>query len=195
MPYHSARRPVLRHRFHQSRRFGIKTGNGFTLIELLVVIAIMLALLGAIWFTVKPLELAKRAKDSGRLVDLYNLNNAIEEVSQNSSSSLADTLCVGGMNQGLCQGQSNLGGGGNRALNGSGWVKVNLTGAKQLSTLPVDPINDGTYHYTYVSDGQNWELDAKLESDQYINDMKKMSGDTGNNSNMFEIGTDLNLIP
>ncbi len=196
MRYTSARRDFRRNQFVRANRINSnKAKNGFTVIELLVVIIIMLAFMGVVWFAVKPIELAKRAKDQARLVDLYNLNQAIQESVQSSSVPIAETLCVGGIQNGFCLGQSNQGGSENKAVDGTGWVKVSVVGAKQLSSLPQDPVNNETYFYAYKSDGKNWELNTKLESDQYINELKKMSTDDGNNDNVFEIGTDLNLLP
>lgn len=170
------------------------SNRGFTLIELLVVIVIMLVIVGVFWFVVNPPELAREARDSARLVDLYNLNQAIGEMASNTDLPKTEILCVGGLSSGICSSTSNQTGANNN-LDGTGWVKVNLLGKKQLSTLPMDPLNNNDYHYTYTSDGENWELNAKLESQKYITDQQKMTQDDGNNNNVFEIGTDRTLIP
>jgi hypothetical protein len=78
----------------------------------------------------------------------------------------------------------------------NGWIKFTIntgkTGlSKYLATLPVDPTNTGTLVYTYASDGDSYELDTVLESNDNIT---KMTTDGGNDNNVFEVGTSLTII-
>ena len=57
--------------------------------------------------------------------------------------------------------------------------------------LPVDPLNNAQYYYTYKSDGQYWEIDATLESDQYKD---LMSRDGGNDDSHYEVGTNVKTL-
>lgn len=173
-----------------------KEGEGFTLVELLVVIAIIAILAAVVVLIINPLELTRRGRDATRLSDLANLQNAINVAVQEATSSGATNtiLCNGGAAP--CSGNSNDPGSNTRKADGTGWVKVNLSAQKSVSvpTLPADPVNDATYHYSYAtsSNGSAWEIDAVLESDQQKG---KMTTDGGNNDNVYEVGSDLTIIP
>lgn len=168
-----------------------KAARGFTLVELLVVIAIIAILAAVVVLIINPIELTKRSRDAARLTDLANLQQAINVAAQEATQSGDAILCAG--TTAPCTGQSNSTDANNRKSDGSGWVKVNLSAQKSVSvpTLPVDPINDGTHYYTYASDGNGWEIDAVLESDQYKD---KMANDGGNNDTAYEVGSNLTLI-
>lgn len=165
-------------------------GKGFTLIELLVVIVIVAVISVMVMILINPLELIKRGRDSNRITDLVGIQQAINLVLQdnnNDTSVLCDNILA------PCQGRSDESLQTERNVDGTGWVKVDLSGEKSLSfaVLPVDPTNDATYHYSYFSDGHFFELNALLESERYRLQQVK---DGGNNSNLLEIGTKLNLL-
>lgn len=167
--------------------------KGFTLIELLVVIAIIIVLAGVVVVVIKPLELNRRSRDAARLAELANLQQAINIAAQEATQSGEQVLCTGSSypcGGSAAQGSSNTG---TRASVGTGWVKVNLGSQQSVSmpTLPIDPVNDTTYHYTYCADNDQWELSAKLESEQYLG---KMAGDGGNEDGLYELGSNLTLI-
>lgn len=176
--------------------------EGFTLVELLVVIAIIAILAAIVVLIINPLELTRRGRDAARLTDLSSLQNAINvAVQESTASGTGNILCEGGNTGEACSGDSNPDSAANRNSNGTGWVKVNLSSQKSVSvpTLPVDPINNATYHYTYQTNtpsaGQypdRWEINAVLESQQY---QTKMSQDGGNNASAYEVGSDLQITP
>lgn len=166
-------------------------GEGFTLVELLVVIAIIAVLAAVVVLIINPVELTKRSRDAARLSDMSNLQNAINvAVQEATNSSTANILCAGTGGATPCQGNSNTG---TRATDGTGWIKVNLSSSNAVSvaTLPVDPINDSTYNYSYYSDGNNWEINSKLESSQQSG---RMANDGGDNPNLYEVGSSLTLM-
>lgn len=170
-------------------------GSGFTLVELLVVIAIIAVLAAVVVLIINPLELTRRSRDAARLTDLANLQQAINVAAQEATNSGTDILCVGGLTSGKCEGSSNSTAANVRNPNGSGWVKVDLSGQKSVSvpTLPIDPgSNDATYHYKYCSDGSAWEIDAALESIQQTPKMKN-TADGGDDDNLYEVGSNLTL--
>lgn len=192
-----------------AQRFSLQRENtkGFTLVELLVVIAIIAVLAAVVVLIINPLELTRRSRDATRLSDLANLQTAINVAAQeNTGAGGTSILCVPGLVGGVCQGKSTDGGGGSatRASNGTGWVKVNLSTQQSVSvpTLPADPVNDATYHYTYCSDGNSWEINTKLESVQQIQKMATDGGpdaeynDTAANppTGVYESGSKLDLI-
>ncbi len=178
----------------QNKRMQSKN-SGFTLVELLVVIAIIAILAAVVVLIINPLELTRRGRDSARLTDLANLQQAINVAVQESSQSGSQILCDGAAYP--CTGKSTDAAPASRASNGTGWVKTNLGAQQSVSvpTLPIDPTNTTTYHYTYCADSVGgvdaWEIDAKLESAQQS---PKMATDGGNDNALYEVGSNLNLI-
>ena len=86
------------------------------------------------------------------------------------------------------------------AIDGTGWVPVNLTltaGASPLSTLPRDPINTTDYFYAYACDNTNKtvELNAIMESNRYANSGQDdvESTDGGDDNDVYEVGSDPDL--
>lgn len=161
--------------------------RGFTLVELLVVIAIIAILAVVVVVIIKPGEIMSRGRDSDRLADLNSLNNAINIAVQESTGSAAATLCKGVTAP--CNGSSLTG---TRNSDSTGWAKIDLAAQKTVAmpTLPVDPTNSTAYHYTYCSDGNAWELDTALESQQQAS---KASGDGGDDPALYEVGSSLKL--
>ncbi len=173
-----------------------KTAHGFTLVELLVVIAIVAVLAAVVMLIINPLELTRRSRDAARLTDLANLQQAINVAVQEATNSGQYILCKGGAYP--CTEKSTNTGANTRKSDGSGWVKVDLGGQKSVSipTLPADPINDVTYHYTYCADNDQWEIDTVLES---VQQKDKMANDGGDENDVsagtakYEVGSNLTL--
>lgn len=161
--------------------------------ELLIVIAIIAILAAIVVLIINPLELTRRGRDAQRLTDLANLQQAINVAVQDATQSGSAILCDGAAYP--CSGQSNVG---TRANNGTGWVKVNLGSQKSVSvpTLPVDPVNTTANHYTYCASNpggvDGWEIGTALESSQYV---AKTLNDGGGNDSLYEVGSNLTLIP
>lgn len=92
--------------------------------------------------------------------------------------------------------------------NGNGWIPVNfdsLTGGSPISNLPVDPVNtianlasvaktDLVYRYACSQAPLTFEIDAQLESSAYTVEDNKRSSDGGNDSNLYEVGTNLQIL-
>lgn len=167
-----------------------KTARGFTLIELLVVIAIIAILAAVMWITLQPLQFLMRGRDANRLADLATISQAIT-LAMSESSESASTLACNGV-AGDCTDTSVLGTPANRAINGTGWVKVNFKSQSAVSVpiLPIDPSNGATYHYTYCGNGTNWMIKAILESDQYI---PKMTSDGDSDNTHYAVGSDMTM--
>ncbi len=141
--------------------------KGFTLVELLVVIAIIAILAAVVVLIINPLELIHRSRDATRMKDLDNLQQAINVTLQDgsmSSGSLVSILCKES-GEYPCASSSHIE---LRLTDGSGWVKANLASQNSVtvSTLPIDPLNNADYHYTYCANDGKYELDAALESQQ-----------------------------
>lgn len=166
----------------------VMKSKGFTVIELLVAVLVIGVLAVITWVFINPPEVAKRTRDAARLINLADFKQAINASVTEATSSANLALCQGTPYP--CQGSSNQG---SSAANGTGWLKMNLAAQKSvnMSTLLTDPINDGTYHYSFCANGDQWEISAKLESDT---EKARMDSDSGNDENLYEVGTNLNLI-
>lgn len=90
---------------------------------------------------------------------------------------------------------------------GNGWIPVNfdsLTGGSPISNIPVDPVNtiaapltavtnaDLVYRYVCMQTPLSFEIDAALESIAYASSSPTTDG--GNNSNLYEVGTNLKIL-
>lgn len=165
----------------------IRSQKGFTLIELIVVIAIIGVLAGVLLIAINPAALLAKGRDARRLDDLDAVNKAMSLSLADGEFLLAGTVAV------PVSGTSNVG---TAVVDGTGWVVYTTiagkTGlGKYLSTLPVDPVNDATYHYTFASNGANYEINTVLES---VDNATKMSIDGGNAVGIYEIGTSLTIL-
>ncbi len=91
----------------------------------------------------------------------------------------------------------------------TGWIPVNfstLTSGSPISGLPFDPVNtivgapanvaqsDLTYRYVCGVTGLTYELDARLESLEFTVTNDKQGTDGGNNSGLYEVGTNIQLM-
>ncbi|MDD3434732.1 MAG: hypothetical protein PHD96_02285, partial [Candidatus Pacebacteria bacterium] len=76
---------------------------------------------------------------------------------------------------------------------GTGWIPINFTQlvTVNLPALPIDPLNNTTYYFTYTTGGSSYELTALLESSER---QKIAEEDGGINLFSYEIGTDLSLL-
>lgn len=166
--------------------------KGFTLIELLIVLALIAILAGIIIVVIKPAEIFKKGRDAKRMGDLRNISTAIDnftfELSQHPGSLTWPNNCVGGTATatlylsitttsfpaawpGATGGIGQATGTNSTAVNGTGWLPLNLSSvsSNNLSVLPLDPINTVvsgiTYAYGFTCKSDfNYELAAKLES-------------------------------
>lgn len=158
--------------------------KGFTLIELLVVVAIIGLLAGVVVALLNPAEYLKQARDARRVSDLLNIQTAISTALTNNSIELTTTADCN-----TCDSLS-----GTFAVDGTGWIKfTDVTGdglSGFLPTLPRDPLNETGYVFSYYSDGEDFELNAVMESEKYL---EFMSQDGGNDNTVYERGFNLTL--
>ena len=184
---------------------------GFTLLELLIVIAILAILASVTFVVLNPLEQLKKARDSRRLADLRSLNSALGIYESQATNpqlgtstfvylSLADTnpACSSwslppappGYSY-SCVPASTL-----RKTNSSGWVPVNLQSlsiGSPLAVLPIDPINNSQYYYTYVPGG-SFMLTGLMEA-QGGTALNSAITDGGRMPGVYETGSNLSLGP
>lgn len=182
--------------------------KGFTLIELLVVIAILAALSAGVILVMNPAELLKQSRDSTRLSDLAALNNAISiwvtDYGPTATSWTATTTCASTVitefpfvsGNGPCSQKVGT------AVDGTGWVDINLTqisGGAPLARLPLDPLGTENltywYGYTSTSTTGRYKLIAKMESSKNVQggtaDLESTDG--GVLPSYYELGSELSL--
>ena len=124
--------------------------KGFTLIELMIVIAIIGLLSSIVLVSVK--DASARARDAVRKQDMTMLKKALEAYWLGSFHYPTESLCT----------DSSVGCGGcgcavSNFPNGNNWDTnsdfQDLIAEGYIGVIPVDPINDSTYHYRYEPDG------------------------------------------
>ena len=174
--------------------------KGFTLIELLVVIALIAVLAVAVILALNPAELLKQGRDSTRISDLANINSALSLylVDVASPSMGISTNCyVQASSSANCSsrfiGSPTTTSTASQAINGTGWIPVDLTKISSGSPLPkypVDPTNAGNYFYAYrpSSTPGYYEINAVLESSKYSS---QAANDGGSSSTVYEVGNDI----
>ena len=174
--------------------------KGFTLIELLVVVAIIAILALVVLLALNPAEMARRSRDSRRLSDLGTLRRAID-LTIADNKTLSPTIGTGGWVT-LTTGMAN----GLTAFAGMTGFDV----SKYLSIVPQDPltgvtgttqnistaactavpnINNNTMLYEFKSDGNVYELRAKLESTENCGAVKN----DGSDDAYYQLGTAPNM--
>ena len=169
--------------------------KGFTLIELVIVIGVLAILATVVVLVLNPAQLLAQARDSQRMSDLSSVKSAIAlylttatspAVGAASKGTVSTACWFGDTCATACSGVST-----STAVDGTGWINVDLTGTtggSPLSALPLDPLQTVTYQYAYIGDATNltFELNAHLESTKYSG----LEGtDGGNCSSVYEIGT------
>jgi prepilin-type N-terminal cleavage/methylation domain-containing protein len=181
--------------------------KGFTLIELVIVIGILAILATTVVLILNPAQILAQARDSQRMSDLSSVKSALALY---LSTAITPTLgeigtCTVSTTCGLssCTATTTV-----TAVDGTGWVDVDLTGTtggSPLSSLPLDPTNSATYQYCY--DGNNttktFELNARLESTKYRDLMITDGGEDGDTAGecttyteatcYYEVGTEPGL--
>jgi prepilin-type N-terminal cleavage/methylation domain-containing protein len=154
--------------------------KGFTIVELVIVIAVIMILVTASVVLIDPVAKKKRARDNKRLSDVSTIDRAINEylLDKGDYPDQADTL----------RESTTLPLGSSALVNAvGGWIAADLS--KYTSRLPIDPLNDGTYHYSYYHTVSSYELDAPLE---YLTE--EAQNDGGDDPQVYEMGNDLTLI-
>lgn len=129
---------------------------------------------------IRPEERRKQSRDHKRLSDMQLLDRLINEYVTDfgfypdEADAVRDSITLPENNLDL-------------ASSTAGWINADFS--KYNSKLPLDPLNESSYIYSYVHNGNSYELNALLESMP-----DKASGDGGNDSNVYELGNNLELI-
>jgi prepilin-type N-terminal cleavage/methylation domain-containing protein len=188
--------------------------KGFTLVELLIVIAILAVLSTATLVVLNPAEMLAQARDTQRVTDLETLKNTLgiyvvntanpdldgagalvcsDAALANSKGAVAVAPTTGYFTKSLNPAAVNV-----RAVDGTGWIPVvlsGLSGGSPIPSLPVDPVNNATYVYRYAcsNTATTFEIDAIFESVKYATTLDYDGKDGGDVPAVYEVGTSLTL--
>ncbi len=157
-----------------------KNLKGMTLIEIVLAVAVILIISGAGLLAINPAEKRANARDTVRISDIETIERAVQEYLMDNGSypDLAGTIRESVT---LPTGNTSL------DNSASGWIDTDLS--KYMSRMPIDPINDATYKYSYYHTTSTYEINAVLEDITNL-----MLDDGGNDANVYEVGNDLTLI-
>ena len=155
--------------------------KGFTLVELYIVMVIIVVLFLASYVVLNPITLKQKTRDDRRLNDISTLDRAINEYFVDTASypDIANTL----------RKSNTIPAGSTGPVENSttGWINQDLS--SYMAKLPIDPVNDSTYYYSYKKSSKGYEIDVRLE---YYSTYS--SNDGGNDSSLYEIGTDVSIM-
>ncbi len=154
--------------------------KGVTIVEIILVITVILILLTTVFVFTNPTYFRSKSRDQKRLSDLQTLERIVTEFRLDNGA-YPDTESVTRYSNVLPTGRTNL------TDSRSGWIVADLI--EYNTRLPIDPVNDDTYRYSYRHNDDVFELNTRLE---VLNDL--MSQDNGNDPNLYEKGSDLTLI-
>jgi type IV pilus assembly protein PilA len=167
---------------------------GFTLIELLVVIGIIAILAALVILAINPAEMQRRGRDANRFSDMVTLRKSIDLAIQDGETLQGTSVTPYTGDSADTR----------DAANPNNYVGMNVSA--YVSILPIDPrqnsttatvISDGATQiaagsmvYSFAADGQYYELNSYLESQD---NNEKATQDGGNAATRYEIGTDPGL--
>ncbi len=155
--------------------------SGLTLIELVIVVALISIMTGISYSLISSSVTKPEARDNRRMSDISNLDRAINEYRLDRGAYPGEA--------GVIYGSNTLPVGSTAIYNANmGWIKADL--AEYLAKSPIDPTNDVSYHYEYTHNVSGYEISSRLES--LFDDS---NSDGGNNSEKYELGNNLSLIP
>ncbi len=198
-----------------------KKQKGFTLIELLVVIAIIAILAVVVVLTLNPAELLRQARDSNRISDFATLKSALALYEEDvvtttpmygtvgynlSTANMGASTSIDYYNAtgsppgwGFVGGEGDLVPSSSRAVDGTGWIPINLdaiTSGAPISSWPVDPVNSGVNMYIYAASSTVFKLATQIESTKYMHggpgDVE--TGDGGTSVYSYQQGTNLTAL-
>lgn len=181
--------------------------RGFSLIEILVVLGLIFFLFTNFFYLWNTSQIFKKGRDSRRINDLQALDISIKNLLATQDYinlgeeniiyiSLPDSSSTCGsynLNKVFlpfsyrCQTNNDY-----LKTNGQGWLPINFAPANVLvlSQLPVDPLNNANYFYSYQVKNGRYKLTARFEDKNFI---EKMVSDGGLEMTLYEVGSDLRI--
>jgi fibronectin type 3 domain-containing protein/type II secretory pathway pseudopilin PulG len=197
--------------------------KGFTLIELITILASLGIISSIVINIIKPLDIIKCSRDTQRINDLQAISSAIANYLSEIKSpdldgpyftnsgfdeatptiflsipkdkqSTSSSLVFEGKTWRLIQASStNL----VQRINGEGWLPIDFLSLtkKPINILPLDPANtfNNNYFYSYAfkKSAKSYEINTNFECQKF----KELAKNDGGDSELFEVGSDLNIIP
>lgn len=155
--------------------------SALSLVEVVLSVGLLILLIATVTLNTNSRESRQKARDNVRLSDLQTLDRVINEYILTNGWVYPDTGNV------LRQSTIIAGNASSPSVVNQGWILANFS--PHTSSLPIDPVNDATYHYEFIHNGSSYELNARLE---FLQD--RMVSDGGNDPARYEIGNNLNLI-
>jgi len=150
--------------------------HGFTIAELILTITLIAFAVSTVLVYINATDAQQKTRDDKRLNDMNTIERAVLEyrtdigvypdVSGTARTSINDL---------------------NPTKSSGGWIKADLS--RYNSYLPIDPLNNATYHYTYIRNEINYEINCVLE--YYL---ERAQNDGGNNPAVYETGSNLTLL-
>lgn len=148
--------------------------------EIVIVLGLLVLLSTFLFINTDPVGNQKKARDNKRISDISTIDRAVSEF-------VVDKKRYPDQSEMLRQSTVLPGGSSQLTSSNMGWLQDNLS--SYISFLPIDPINDITYQYSYIHDATGYEINAKLEIR-----LDQMTDDGGNDDTTYEVGNNLNLI-
>jgi len=172
-------------------------GRGFTLIELLIVIAIIAILAIIIIVAINPGKMLAKSRDSQRFSDVTSLATAVNLYladNKDFAAVIGSPFVSNPADPALDNDR--------KKNDGTGWITGldfrTVSSGSPLASLPIDPTNkvDNSvdYHYTFGVDKDNktYEIDCIFE---HSDNTGKHGSDGGTSGDVYEVGTDLTILP
>lgn len=162
--------------------------TGFSITELLIVVVIVIILAIFVVLAINPSKMMTKSRDSERNANLSAITTAVDLY-------LADNKDFKGLTGPYLS--TSVLNDSTQKNDGTGWIPIkfnSISSGAPLGVLPLDPSNNETYHYTLGIDPVNktYEINCVFELSDNI---KKESTDGGNNGDVYEVGTDLTILP
>ena len=165
--------------------------KGFSLSEILILAAIIIIVLSAAVVALDPKEIFEKSRDKKRYSDITTLATAVNLYLADGKVFDAKVL-----EEGMEYKSTDLVGSAAGSSDGAGWVKIDfakITSGAPLDKLPLDPRNNEKFHYSigFLPDTNTYEIDCSFEN---LTNSPKAAIDGGNNSNRYEVGTNLEIL-
>jgi hypothetical protein len=171
--------------------------------------------------TLNPAELLRQARDSNRISDFATLKSALSLYSEDVVTTTPMNGTIGynlitanvGVSSsivyydttnifpgwGFVGGEGDLVATSSRAVDGTGWIPINLdaiSSGAPISSWPVDPVNSGINMYIYAASSTVFKLATQIESTKYMHggpgDVE--TGDGGTSIYSYQQGTNLTSL-
>lgn len=197
--------------------------KGFTLIELITVLSALGIFSTIVINIIKPIDIIKCSRDTQRINDLKSLSSAIANYLSETKNpdldgpyfsnsgfdeatptiflsiskdkeSTSSSIIIDGKNWRLIQPSSTFL---ISRINGEGWLPIDFLSLskKPINVLPYDPVNtfrkNYFYSYAFKKSAKTFEINANFECKKF----RELAKNDGGDSELFEVGTDLNIIP